>query len=388
VHTPLLLPEEGGTLAPFTPSPPGAYPKSAPPARSRVAYAAAHVVAEPLADTTPAGPPALDWEATLAFRHHLWGLGLGVAEAMDTAQRGMGLDWPLARELVRRSAAEAAAVGGAVVAGAQTDQLAPGSANSLAQVVAAYEEQCEAVEDAGAQVVLMASRELCRIARSPEDYAEVYGQVLSNLRRPAILHWLGEAFDPALAGYWGGSSYEESAASCLAVIEENAGRVAGIKCSLLEQEKEVALRRQLPAGVRMYTGDDFDYPTTVAGDGERHSDVLLGAFDFIAPAGAFALQALDAGDEAAFAERLAPTLPLARHVFAAPTYYYKTGVVFLAYLNGFQDHFKMVGGLESGRSVVHLARALRLADAAGLLADPELAVARMRPVLALAGIPA
>jgi Protein of unknown function (DUF993) len=363
------------------------YPHRATPAQSRVAYAAAHVVADPLAEVTSDGRQAIDWEATLAFRHHLWDLGLGVAEAMDTAQRGMGLDWPLAAELIRRTCAEATSRSGALVtAGAQTDHLPPGSASRLDQVADAYRQQCAVVEDAGARVVVMASRELCRIARGPDDYATVYAAVLSQLRRPAIMHWLGEAFDPALTGYWGAASYEAAAESCLAIIGANLHKVDGIKCSLLEQDKEIDVRRRLPAGVRMYTGDDFDYPTTIAGDGDHHSDALLGAFDFAAPAAAWSLEALDNGDVAEFRRRMEPTLPLSRLVFSPPTWFYKTGIVFLAYLGGYQSHFRMIGGLESGRSVLHLAGCFRLADQAGLLPDGALAVARMRHVLALAGV--
>jgi hypothetical protein len=315
----------------------------------------------------------------------LWDLGLGVAEAMDTAQRGMGLDWPLAAELVRRTGAEARSRGGALVAGAQTDHLAAGTTVTVDRIRASYLEQCEAIEATGARVVLMASRELCRVSKGPEDYAKVYGPVLCQLREPAILHWLGEMFDPELRGYWGSENYAEASTCLLGIIADNVRRVDGVKLSLLDQAKEVDLRRRLPPGVRMYTGDDFDYPTTIAGDGFRHSDALLGAFDFAAPAAAWSLQALDAGDTNEFARRLAPTLPLSRHVFSAPTSYYKTGVVFLSYLNGHQPHFLMVGGMETGRSLAHLAQCFRLADTAGLLPDPQLAVARMRQLLALAG---
>lgn len=381
----IMLPGPDGTLFPHQVGEPGAYPRRADPPRTRTVYAAAHVVAD--ARFCSANDRAvLDLEATLAFRHHLWDLGMAVAEAMDTAQRQMGLDWTAARELIARTGAEAAGRGARWCAGAQSDHLAPGSADNLQAVVRAYLEQCEAVEQAGATVVVMASRELCRLARGPEDYAAVYGAVLGELSRPAILHWLGEAFDPALASYWGSDTYEEAAESFLAIVTEHAPRIDGVKCSLLDQHKEVELRRRLPVGVAMYTGDDFDYPTTIAGDGTHHSDALLGAFDFAAPAAAHACAALDAGDLAGFHERIAPSLPLARHVFCAPTAFYKTGVVFLAYLNGFQTHFKMVGGLESGRSLVHLAECFRLADAAGLLADPDLATARMQGLLAAANL--
>jgi len=371
----MKLPNADGTLVEYRrPQGGSPYPLAASPPKTRVAYAAAHVVANPLA-----GDDELDWEATLLFRRHLWALGLGVAEAMDTAQRGMGLDWPRARSLIELTCANA---DGPVVAGAQTDQLPPGSADSLAAVIEAYLEQCETVEAVGGDVVLMASRELCRIAAGAEDYVEVYGAVLASLERPAILHWLGEMFDPALHGYWGAADYETASETCLAIVEANVERVAGVKCSLLDQTKETDLRRRLPAGVRMFTGDDFDYPTTIADD----SDALLGAFDFAAPAAAWAFEALDAGNVDEFKRRLEPTLPLSRHIFSAPTSYYKTGVVFLAYLNGFQSHFRMVGGLESARSITHLATAFRLADAAGLLRDTELATERMRHLLAVAGI--
>jgi hypothetical protein len=282
--------------------------------------------------------------------------------------------------------AEAKAVGGRIVCGAQTDHLAPGSARDLSDIETAYEEQCEFVERCGGQVVMMASRELARIARGPEDYARVYGRVLAQLQQPALIHWLGEAFDPALRGYWGHVDLDAAMDSCLAILVANQEKVEGLKLSLLDQEREIAMRKRLPEGMRMFTGDDFDYPTTIGGDGSRHSDALLGAFDMIAPAASAALLALDAGDDRAFQTILEPTVPLSRHVFGAPTFYYKTGVVFMAYLNGHQDHFRMVGGLESGRSAVHLANIFVLADRAGLLRDAELAVDRMRPVMALAGV--
>ena len=368
----------------------GRFPFSAsgaPPVK-RIPYAAVHVVADPLADGNPASPAALDWEATLAFRRHIWSYGLGVAEAMDTAQRGMGLDWVAAKELIRRSVAEAKAVGGRIVCGAQTDQLQPGSARTLREVEAAYEEQCEFIEAAGGQVVLMASRELSRIARGADDYRQVYGNLLSKLSQPALIHWLGEMFDPTLAGYWGSPDLDEAMQVLLGIIEANRPKVEGLKLSLLDQEREVAMRRRLPPGVHMFTGDDFDYPTTIGGDAEgRYSDALLGAFDAIAPAASAALLALDAGDGERFHSILKPTVPLARHIFQAPTYYYKTGVVFMAYLNGHQDHFRMAGGLESGRSTVHLAGLFVLADRAGLLRDSEVASYRMRAVLSVFGVP-
>ncbi len=363
------------------------YAEGGTPPVSRLPYAAVHVVADPMADTTPVSPAAVDWEATLAFRRHIWSYGLGVAEAMDTAQRGMGLDWNAAKELIGRSVAEAKAVGGQIVCGAQTDQLAPGAARTLGDVEAAYEEQCEFVEAVGGQVVLMASRELARIARSADDYHQVYGNVLSKLSRPALIHWLGDMFDPLLAGYWGSENLDEAMQTLLGIIESNRPKVEGLKLSLLDQRRELTMRGRLPDGVHMFTGDDFDYPTTIGEDAEgRYSDALLGAFDVIAPAASAALLALDAGDRQAFDSILEPTIPLSRHIFKTPTYYYKTGVVFMAYLNGHQDHFRMAGGLESGRSTVHLAQLFVLADRAGLLRDAELACDRMRKVLSVFGV--
>jgi uncharacterized protein DUF993 len=381
----LLLPRAGGRLEPYVVGEPSPFEPVSGPPRARVCFAAAHVVCDPLAGGDPTGPAQLDWEATLAFRRHLWAHGLRVAEAMDTAQRGMGLDWPATRELIRRSVAEAAAVGGELACGAGTDQLAPDA--PLDAVIGAYEEQCAFVEGLGAPVILMASRALARAALGPDDYARVYGEILGGLQRPAILHWLGDVFDPALRGYWGVADDLDAAADVmLSIIASHRAKVDGIKVSLLDAAREVELRRRLPEGVRMYTGDDFNYPELILGDGDRHSDALLGIFDAIAPAAAAAMAALDRGDVERYREILAPTVPLARHVFAAPTPYYKTGVVFLAYLNGHQRHFRMVGGLESARSVVHLAELFVLADRAGLLRDPELASERMRAVLALAGV--
>ncbi len=380
------LPRAGGEVYDYTPSGRFLYAEGGAPPRSRLPYAAVHVVADPFADVSPAAPAVIDWERTLAFRRHIWKYGLGVAEAMDTAQRGMGLDWEASKELIRRSVAEAKAVGGRIVCGAQTDHLAPGSARDLRDIEAAYEEQCEYVEKVGGQVVVMASRELARIAQGPDDYAHVYGRVLAQLKQPALIHWLGEAFDPALRGYWGHADLDAAMDSCLAIITANKQKVEGLKLSLLDQKREISMRARLPEGVRMLTGDDFDYPTTIGGDGTHHSDALLGAFDMIAPAASAALLALDDGDDKSFHEILEPTVPLSRHVFGAPTFYYKTGVVFMAYLNGHQDHFRMVGGLESGRSAVHLANIFVLADKAGLLRDAELAVDRIRPVMAVAGV--
>jgi len=383
----LNLPRQDGTVAPYTVS--GVTPVTPPPGpiRSRVAFAAVHVVADPLADVSPTLEARLDWDATLAFRRHIWSLGLAVAEAMDTSQRGMGFDWATAKELIRRTVAEARTVPGAVVfSGAGTDDLAPSPRVSTADVVAAYEESCGYIEAVGGRVILMASRALAACAKGPDDYVKVYGRILGQAREPVIIHWLGDMFDPALAGYWGSRDLDEAAETLVAIVHEHAAKIDGVKISLLDQAREIAMRRRFPAGVRMYTGDDFDYPTTIGGDGERHSDALLGAFDMIAPVASAALHALDGGDRARFDALLAPTLPLSRHVFGAPTRFYKTGIVFAAYLNGHQRHFRMVGGLESARSVLHLSRQFVLMDQAGLLRDPDLAVARMRAVLAVAGV--
>jgi len=376
----LTLPRPDGTLAPYEPAAREPLPATGAEPRTRVAFAAAHVVADPLAPGDPTGPAQLDWEATLRFRRHLWAHGLRVAEAMDTAQRGMGLDWAATQELIRRSAAEAKAVGGKLAAGAGTDQLT-GPA-SLDDVRRAYAEQIAFIEGVGAPVILMASRALAAAAQGPDDYRAVYGELLGQTAGPVILHWLGDMFDPALAGYWGTTDLDQAADVVLDIIGAHAEKVDGIKVSLLDAEREVALRERLPEGVRMYTGDDFNYPELIASG----SDALLGIFDAIAPAAAAALHALDDGDTDRYDALLAPTVPLSRHIFKAPTRYYKTGVVFLAFLNGHQSHFRMVGGLESARNVLHLAELFVLADRAGLLADPELASARMRHVLALAGV--
>ena len=384
--TRLRLPRRDGSLASYVPGPASSFRRPEKPLRTRVAIAAAHVVADPLAENQPGGPAHLDWEATLAYRRYLWSWGLGVAESMDTAQRGMGLDWPAAAELIRHSLREARATGGQVVSGAGTDHLAPGSARTVADVERAYAEQCAVVEDEGGQVVLMASRELARIARGPRDYERVYGRILDALHKPAIIHWLGEMFDPALAGYWGAAGLDRATENCLAVIAANAAKVDGVKVSLLDARREIDLRRRLPAGVRMYTGDDFNFPSLIEGDAGGHSDALLGILDAIAPAASAALQALDAGHIDAYRQVLEPTLALSRHIFQAPTYHYKTGIVFLAYLNGHQRHFRMLAAQEGMRSVLHLAELFQLADEAHLFADPEQACERMRAFLLLAGV--
>ncbi len=353
----------------------------------RVAYAAAHVVADPLASSDPWVSAAIDWEATLAFRHRLWDLGLGVAEAMDTAQRGSGLGWNEAQQLIRRSLGEAAGRSDALIAcGAGTDQLEPAPDVTLEDIIAAYEHQVEAIEAMGGRIVLMASRALAAAARSPDDYFKVYRRIIDQASQPVILHWLGEMFDPSLAGYWGAADHMRAMDTCLEIIAGHAGKVDGIKVSLLSKDKEIAMRRRLPVGVRMYTGDDFSYAELIAGDADGHSDALLGIFDAIAPAASAALAALGRGSTNEFFELLEPTVPLSRHIFEAPTRFYKTGVVFLAYLNGLQDHFTMIGGQQSARSLQHLAELFRRADKARAFIDPPLAVERMRRVLAVHGL--
>ena len=389
----LKLPTPGGALEP--------YPlRGRPPVRpaagaqfNRVAYSAAHVVADPRAAIDPWLQCAVDWDATIAYRQRLWSLGLGVAEAMDTAQRGMGLDWPTSLELVRRSLDAAKDVPGALVAsGCGTDHLPPEQARSVDDVIRAYEEQMAAIEQLGGRLIVMASRALARVARGPADYEKVYGRILSQARQPVILHWLGDMFDPGLAGYWGTQDLDAAMDTALGIIAANASKVDGIKISLLDKDKEIAMRRRLPAGVRMYTGDDFNYAELIAGDGwgrepvHGKSDALLGIFDAIAPAASAALGELAQGNLERFHAILGPTVPLSRHIFAAPTRFYKTGVVFMAWLNGHQSHFTMVGGQQSARSLVHFAELFRLADAADLLEQPELAVRRMNQLLALHGI--
>ena len=385
----IKLPTAAGKLEDFQLSVPQDFDASGKKTFNRVALAAAHVVADPLARGNPWIDAALDWEATIAYRRYLWSLGLGVAEAMDTAQRGMGLDWRNSLELIRRSIEASKDIRGAVLfSGAGTDQLDPSPRVTLDKVVAAYDEQCEAIEKLGGRIVLMASRALAACARSPDDYQKVYSRILSQVKRPVIIHWLGEMFDPQLAAYWGEKDHGKAMDVALTVIEANRAKVDGVKVSLLDREKEIAMRRRLPKGVRMYTGDDFNYAELIEGDSSHHSEALLGIFDAIAPAASAALVRLASGDPKGFRDILAPTVPLARHIFAVPTRFYKTGLVFLAWLNGHQEHFVMVGGQQSARSVMDLAETFRLADAAGLLRDPELAVSRMKQFLALNGVDA
>ena len=384
----LILPTTDGRMESYEMGEPRRFPRTASAALPRIAYAAAHVVSDPLADNDPWLDTAIDWDTTLAYRRHLWGLGLGVAEAMDTAQRGMGLDWPTSLELIRRSVDAAQDFDGdaLIACGAGTDHIAPDPSLTVDDVIGAYEEQCSAVEAAGGKIILMASRALAACAKSPDDYGRVYDRILGQVKHPVIIHWLGDIFDPALAGYWGDDDHMAAMDVCLDVIAANAGKVDGIKISLLDDQKEIAMRRRLPEGVRMYTGDDFNYADLIEGDAQGHSDALLGIFDAIAPAASAALSAMGAGDMPLYHEILAPTVPLSRHIFQAPTRFYKTGVVFMAYLNGHQEHFTMVGGQQSTRSAQHLAELFRLADKAGLFNDPDRACDRMARIMAVHGI--
>ena len=379
----IALPDAAGTLGDYTltGTPIEAVPLGA--GAARVVFTAAHVVADPFTASDPSGPAALDWAATMRFRRYLAKLGLGIAEAMDTAQRGMGLDWPGALELITRTRAELPDA--LVFNGCGTDQLDPADARSLDDVLAAWLEQTDAVQKLGGRVIVMASRALARMARSPDDYVRVYSRVLSACDRPVILHWLGEMFDPALAGYWGTETFEQALETSLAVIGDNAGKVDGVKISLLDKDKEIVMRRRLPPGVRMYTGDDFSYPELIAGDDHGFSHALLGIFDPLAAALGNAVDRLGEGDVAGFRALLDPTVPLSRLIFRAPTRYYKTGVVFLAWLNGFQEHFVMLGGAQSMRPLPYFVECFKLADRNGLLRDPELAVRRMKALLALYG---
>ena len=382
----LLLPRADGALQPYrlvgTPIP---RPEKVP-TFNRIAYAAAHVVSDPLADLDPWGRPAIDWDATMAFRHHLWALGFKIAEAMDTAQRGMGLDWAGAQELIRRSLAEARSVPGADLAcGAGTDHLLPAETRALDDVIRAYETQVGFVESEGGRSIMMASRALAHIARSPDDYRTVYGRILSQTKDKVVLHWLGDMFDPQLKGYWGSPTFEGALETVLSIIEENRSKVEGIKISLLDNACEVALRNRLPDGVLCFTGDDFNYAELIEGDGAKFSHALLGIFDAVAPSASKALSSLASGDVATFRSVIEPTVPLSRKIFEAPTQYYKAGVVFLAWLNGHQRHFTMPAGMQSARGVLHYADIFRLADKANVLDRPDLAAERMKAFLVTHG---
>ena len=387
----VILPLDDGSTESYDLGAPKSFAIVDPTSSPRIAYSAAHVVANPLHTGNPSLDTAIDWEATIEYRRHLYSLGLGVAEAMDTAQRGMGVDWPNSLELIKRSidaAKDFEKEGGVALlaSGGGTDQLEVTPDATVDNVIAAYEEQCEAIEGAGGRIVLMASRALAACAESPDDYLKVYERILSQVKEPVIIHWLGEMFDPALEGYWGSGDHWTAMDTCLEMLTSNADKVDGIKVSLLDAEKEIVMRNKLPDGVRMYTGDDFNFPELIAGDQDGYSDVLLGIFDAIAPAASAALEALAEDDMKGYNEILGPTLPLSRHIFQDPTRFYKTGVVFLAYLNGHQDHFLVVGGQEGTRSTLHLAELFRLADQAGLLRNPEAAAERMQNVMTLHGV--
>lgn len=360
---------------------------SKPPVFNRIAYAAAHVVSDPRRDSDPWGKPAIDWDTTIAFRRHLWSLGFKIAEAMDTSQRGMGLDWAGAQELIRRSLEEARHVEGADLAcGAGTDHLAAADARSLDDVIKAYETQIEFVEKHGGRAIMMASRALARVAKSPDDYIKVYGRILSQAKDKVVLHWLGDMFDPNLAGYWGSADFEPALACALDIIKENQSKVEGIKISLLDNAKEVQLRDRLPEDVMCFTGDDFNYAELIEGDGKRYSHALLGIFDAVAPSASKALASLAAGDTTTFRSVIEPTVPLSRKIFEAPTQYYKAGVVFLAWLNGHQSHFSLPAGMQSARGINHYADIFRLADKANVLDRPELATERMKNFVGVFGV--
>ncbi|WP_099828160.1 DUF993 family protein [Oceaniglobus indicus] len=385
----MLLPESDGTLTRYQPTGDPLTPRAPRRAFTRTAFAAAHLVSDPLADHTPwGGRPAIDWDATLGVRHALWDQGLHLAEAMDTAQRGMGVDWATARELIDRTMAEAKAHSARprVACGAGTDHVAPDRLGSEAAILDAYRHQMQVIEAAGGEIILMATRALPALAADRDTYARIYGTLIREAAAPVILHWLGPAFDPALAGYWGDADIDTASDTLLSIIAADPGKVDGVKISLLDRAHEEAFRQRLPAGVKLYTGDDFNYAELIAGDGLHHSDALLGIFAAIAPAAAQALEALAEGERAAYDALLAPTVPLSREIFCAPTRFYKAGIAFLSWLNGTQANFTMPAGLQASRGIVHYAEVFRLADRARLLARPDLAEQRMRALLTTHGI--
>ena len=383
----VMLPTADGRISPFVPKEGCPYPSQASGPFSRVAYAAAHVVADAKADIAPFEAAAVDWDTTLRFRHHLWTLGFKIAEAMDTSQRGMGLGWPQAAELIRRSVAEAKLVPGADLAcGVGTDQLAPVEGVALADVRAAYLEQLGVIEQAGGRAILMASRAMVKAAAGADDYLELYGSLIGQASEKVVLHWLGPMFDPQLEGYWGSHDLDTAQDTLLDLIRAHAGRIDGVKMSLLDKERELRFRAALPPGVKCFTGDDFNYAELIEGDAASHSHALLGIFDPIARHASAALTALEQGRTDDYRQILDPTVALSRKIFEAPTRYYKSGVVFLAWLDGHQDHFAMVGGQQAARSALHYAEVFRLASQARVLADPEQAARRMRALMATFGI--
>jgi hypothetical protein len=384
----LQLPDEQGRLTPYSlqGTPWSATQPAAP--FNRVVFSAAHVVADPFSAREPSEGGSIDWDSTMAYRRYLAELGLGIAEAMDTSQRGMGLSWDDALLLIRRTHQALSGTPVPIFSGCGTDHLRNTDVKSLDDVIRGYLEQAEAIQAAGGRLIVMASRALARIGRTPDDYLEVYRRILASADQPVILHWLGDMFDPELTGYWGDPDLGAAGEVALRVIEENAGKVDGIKISLLDKQREIDMRRRLPKSVRMYTGDDFNYPELIAGDERGHSHALLGIFDAIAPAASHALSALASGDRDRFLAILEPTVPLSRRIFGAPTRFYKTGVVFLAYLNGHQNHMTMLAGHQAMRPLPYFVDIFRLADNAGLLRDPQLAVQRMRQFLAVHGVAA
>lgn len=393
----LLAPDGSTSQVELSEAP--AYTRPDGPLRSRVAYAAAHVVPKVAGDNTPGRPAEIDWDATLAFRRHAYAWGLGVADAMDTAQRNMGLDAAATRELISRSAAVAREEGGAVVVGVNTDHV-DDEQITVDAVIDAYKTQLHFTEEQGAGPVIMASRHLARAARSADDYRRVYREVLGAATTPVVLHWLGTAFDPVLQGYFGSDDWRAASDVLIEIIGENPDKVSGVKMSLLDAASEVAVRDRLPDGVRMFTGDDFNYvgliggadvpdapqPVSEAAEPRRHSDALLGAFAALTTSASAAIQALDAGDPGRYLEILGPTEALSRQIFAAPTFYYKTGVAFVSWLNGHQPAFQMVGGLHSARSLPHLSRIVELANEARALENPDLAAGRWHALLKLNGV--
>jgi Protein of unknown function (DUF993) len=385
----LSLPTYAGTIEPFrlTGEPLAIRAPSVP--LTRTAFAAAHIVSDPLKERSPWDTrPAVDWDATLAFRIGLWDQGLGLAEAMDTAQRGMGVDWPTARELIERTmrAAKTHPMKPRVASGAGTDHIPLSDLRDANAITAAYETQMAAIETTGSQLILMASRAFTAIGADKEAYRKVYRRLIDQAREPVILHWLGDMFDPALKGYWGTPDITAASVFVLELIAANPAKIDGIKISLLDEAHEVWFRAQLPQGVRLYTGDDFNYAPLISGDGEHHSHALLGIFAAIAPAASQALEALAKGDMETYNALLDPTVPLSREIFKAPTRFYKAGIAFLSWLNGWQSHFIMPGGFQSSREIAHYAEVFRLADKARLLAKPDLAESRMRTLLALHGV--
>jgi hypothetical protein len=385
----MRLPTYDGTIEDYALTGDALTPRAPKVPLTRTAFAAAHVVSDPVAERDPwVGRPAVDWENTLRFRAWLWDQGLGVAEAMDTAQRGMGVDWETAKELIERSlrAAKAHPMHPRVACGAGTDQFALADLRTEDALIAAYSEQMETIEAAGGQVILMASRALPAIEATPDSYSRVYGHLIEQAAEPVILHWLGDMFDPALKGYWGSTDIPTASEAVLAIIEAYAAKVDGIKISLLDETHEETFRARLPEGVRLYTGDDFNYAELIAGDGEHYSHALLGIFAAIAPAASQALEVLAMGDHARYEALLAPTVPLSREIFKAPTRFYKAGIAFLAWLNGAQSHGIMPAGLQSAREITHYAEVFRLADQARVLTQPELATERMTTLLKLHGI--